>query len=116
MKRFLICFLLLALLLSGCSRHNGDGNDAGTDNNKELGTSSVYIYECEAPGVFANLTDFYKFASSGSRDPDKYIDSYTAENISWYASVEPAALLKIEDLFNDEKILDCGFLLLFNYY
>ncbi len=114
MKKIFVCLLLLVVLLTGCSQyHNEKAAAIDSNSNEETGNhyanngtnvTSDYIYDCEAPGVFANLNDFYKFATSGSRNPEDYIDSYTRENIEWYASVDSNALLKIEDLFNDADI------------
>ena len=88
-----------------------DSNHGGDDVNSD----SNYIYECEAPGVFSYLNDFYKFATSGSRNPKDYVDSYTSENIQWYASVDSHALLKIEDMFDDTDIIDDVEKIVINY-
>ena len=81
---------------------NNSSNNSSNDTNEP----DDYIYSCEAPGYFSNLSDFYKFATSGSRNPEDYAGSYTSENIDWYPNIDANALLKIEDLFNDTDIKD----------
>ena len=115
MKKILICLFVLVIFLTGCSQIHEEKTESETlaptketdsDREYDVNSGSNYIYDCEAPGVFADLSDFYKFATSGSRNPKDYVDSYTSENIQWYASVDSYALLKIEDLFNDTDIKD----------
>ena len=67
-------------------------------------STAVYVPDCEAPGYFSNLADFYTFALTGSRNPDRYSDTYTKKHVAWYASIEPEALIKIEDLFGDPAL------------
>lgn len=117
MKKIFICLLVLTMFLTGCSQfheNETESNDSDSvsieeaDNNYDSrgvsDTSDYNISDCEAPGWFRNLSDFYKFATSGSRNPEDYVDSYTSENIYWYRSIDSDALLKIEDLFSDPDI------------
>lgn len=102
------------MFLTGClqsakntEESNGMDNmvdSTGSENGEN--SNSEYIYDCEAPGYFSNLGDFYMFALTGSRDPSSYMDSYTAENVEWYANIDSDALLKIEDLFHDKRITE----------
>ena len=107
MKNFILCFFVATIFLSGCSVPKSNNSDENIKKvTDEDSTNSQYIYDCEAPGYFSNLDDFYTFATTGSRDPSKYSDPYTAENVSWYPNIDSNALLKIEDLFDDEKFTE----------
>lgn len=109
MKRYIVFFALIAVLLTSCARYDNQINET-TFNSSEHNTkhtdneetsNSDNQGECEAPGYFSNLTDFYAFATTGSRDPSLYSDPYTSENIGWYHSVDSKALIKIEDMFGE---------------
>ncbi len=112
MKKIFICLLAVAAFLTGCSQIREDKTESGgSDSTNILGISDVsdsanHIEDCEAPGRFTNVNDFYKFAISGSRNPEDYTGRYTAKYIGWYSRVDSKALLKIEDLFDDADITD----------
>ena len=90
-KNFVWLILLLTFCITGCST---------------LGKDPNRIEECDAPGVFDNLDDFYTFATTASRDPAMYSYDWTAQNISWYPNVDAEVFLKLEDMFPDEKIVE----------
>ncbi len=123
MKKIIITVLALIMLIVSvsCSSKNGSLSTVSTEN-KDADTylNESQSYETEekknsdsggeigdtAPGYFSNLTDFYKFATTGSRKSSDYSDEYTSRNIGWYPNVSPTALIKFESLLEDEQAAD----------
>ena len=109
MKIYIVFFALIAVLLTSCTKYDSQINEIDFNSSEhqtkhtdiEETINSYNQGECEAPGYFTNLTDFYMFATTGSRDPSLYTDPYTSENISWYHTVDSKALIRIEDMFGE---------------
>lgn len=61
--------------------------------------------DCEAYGAFS-LDDFYTFAATGSRNPAHYASDKLKVNdtLRVSASVDASALLKIEEIFNNNQL------------
>ncbi|MBQ9773898.1 MAG: hypothetical protein IJW30_06750 [Clostridia bacterium] len=131
MKKTIICFILclsVCFLLVACNTPQKEppttSSTKEADSLPDSTTSSNPIVEdCEAPGYFSNLEDFYTYATTGSRNSEDYSDPWTAKNIWWYKKVDPVALLKLEDLIpepslweNLEQVLVWDFDNLYAYY
>ncbi len=115
MKKITIVALMLALLIvnAGCIKENGSVSEETMntgayfdDLQSSVTESNDEVSECEAPGYFSNLSDFYKFATTGSREASDYSDEYTAQNIEWYPNVAAASLIKLESFLANDRMAD----------
>ncbi len=103
MKKLLSLLLIVIFIASftlGCNEYSYITTTISDNQGTTLLDSNI---NCEAPGYFRNLNDFYTFALTGSREPSLYTDEYTQRNVHWYPNVSSMALLKIEDLFDDKS-------------
>lgn len=97
----IICALIFSMILLGCSQKslsNGEiihNDDVNQDNDVFDGVYGRFLLE-----------DFYTFAATGSRDPAHYASDKLKVNdiLRVSASVDASALLKIEEIFNNNQL------------
>ena len=104
-KQLLLCLLSICLLLSGCgvpSQNpvqdiiNADTDTTGTEMDDNLTSDS-------GGGIIYNLTDFYTFATTGSRKLEDYV---ATKRIAHVPNVESKALLRFENIFSNKNLLE----------